>query len=344
MSVVAFSGGGGSMKHRIGIVGGSGYIGYSLAKFLSKKFHVKILDIKQPKQVSNNIEYMYCDIRNFEQVKNCLSDVDLVIHTAIIQIPSINEQKKLGYEINVIGTQNVCESVNQNSQNKGLILAGSWHVMGERELKGNIDESFGYRPDKVEDRARLYAISKIIQENIVRFYDEMSEKIFGVIRMGTVLGDGMPEKTAANIFIERGLKGDSITPFKHSMYRPMLYVDIDDVCKAFEKFSLKILNYEVSKETTSLAHIINLYYPKPITILELAKIVQKAIIKHSNGAIKPRIEIVDSGQKSLFSKNDVKKIKVNVTKAINFLGLDRLKSPEESIDELVKKRIKAMQL
>jgi nucleoside-diphosphate-sugar epimerase len=37
----------------------------------------------------------------------------------------------------------------------------------------------------------------------------MSEKIFGIIRMGTVLGDGMLEKTAANIFIERALRGEN---------------------------------------------------------------------------------------------------------------------------------------
>lgn len=60
----------------------------------------------------------------------------------------------------------------------------------------------------------------------------MSDKIYGIIRMGTVLGVGMPERPATNIFITRGLRGEPITPYKHSMYRPMLYVDIEDVCKA----------------------------------------------------------------------------------------------------------------
>jgi len=47
----------------------------------------------------------------------------------------------------------------------------------------------------------------------VRIHDEMSEKIYGTIRMGTVLGDGMPEKTAANIFLTRGLKGEAIKAY-----------------------------------------------------------------------------------------------------------------------------------
>jgi hypothetical protein len=55
----------------------------------------------------------------------------------------------------------------------------------------------------------------------------MTPKIFGIIRMGPVLGEGMPEKTAANIFIENGVAGKPLTPFKNSMYRPMSYADIN---------------------------------------------------------------------------------------------------------------------
>jgi nucleoside-diphosphate-sugar epimerase len=51
-----------------------------------------------------------------------------------------------------------------------LIVTGSWHTIGESELTGTINEEFGYRPDKVEERAKLYVLSKIAQETIVRFY------------------------------------------------------------------------------------------------------------------------------------------------------------------------------
>jgi len=328
------------MTHRIGIVGGSGFIGSSLAEHLSKSFQVKVLDVREPPQgVGGKVDYIPCDIRAYEQVKEGLRDVDLVIHTAIIQIPQINEQKRLGYEVNVAGTQNVCRAVDENPRIKGMILAGSWHTIGESGLEGIIDEGFGYRPDRVEDRGRLYALSKVVQECIVRFYDEMSEKVFGIIRMGTVLGDRMPKKTAANIFIERALRGKSITPYKHSMYRPMLYVDIKDICQAYEKFVAKILSGEIEKGDNSLAHIVNVFYPRPITILELAQIVQKSVIELTNGTIQPIIEIVDTGQKTLFKEDDKNRFKVDIRKAIDFLNLGRLKSPKESIKEIVKKRL-----
>jgi len=327
------------LKPKIAIIGGAGFIGKSLAKHLSKKFEVKILDVKPiPEDLKGLATYVRCDIRNYRETTNGLNDVNLVIHTAIVQIPLINENKSLGYKVNVIGTQNVCKAVEENPNVKGLILAGSWHTVGERELKGIIDEEFGFRPDKVEDRARLYALSKIAQESIVRFYDEMSEKIYGIIRMGTVLGEGMPEKTAANIFIERGLKGESITPYKHSMHRPMLYANIGDICRAFEAYAKKILDNEIEKSGNSLAHIVNVYYPEPITILELAEIVKESIVECTSGKVRTKIEIVDKDIPPLFKEEDKNRIKVDLKKAKKFLGLEKLKSPRESIREIVRLR------
>jgi hypothetical protein len=89
--------------------------------------------------------------------------VDLVIHTSIIQIPEINEQKKRAYEINIIGTQNVCKAVEESKKANGLILSGFWHPIGEKELIGVINEGTGFRPDKVEDRARLCVLAKMAQ-------------------------------------------------------------------------------------------------------------------------------------------------------------------------------------
>ena len=329
----------------VGITGGAGYIGSSLAKHLSQSFNVKILDMRPPRQeISNRVEFQACDIRNFDETKKKLEDVDLVIHTAIIQIPTINEKKKLGYEVNFLGTHNVCKAVDENSKVKGMILAGSWHTIGEMGLTGIINEEFGFRPDKVEDRARLYALSKIAQESILRFYDEMSEKTFGIIRMGTVLGEGMPEKTAVNIFIENGLGGKPLTPFKHSMFRPMVYVNIRDICRAYEVFARKILNGELEKRCNSLEHIFNVYYPEPVTILELAKIVKDAITELSKGKIKPKIEVINTGQPCRFAEEDKKLIKLDVSKAMNFLELRRLMSVEESIREIISMRMEKLKL
>lgn len=326
-------------NNKIGIVGGSGFIGSCLAKHLSSIFEVKVLDVKEPRNESTDLEFEVCDIRNYSYVKKALTDVDLVLNLAIIQIPSINENRRLAYEVNFIGTHNVCRAVDELPNVKGMVLAGSWHTIGEKELGGVVDEEFGFRPDKVEDRARLYVLSKMAQEAVVRFYDEMSDKVYGVIRTGTILGEGMSEKTAASIFIARGLRSESVTPYKHSMYRPMLYVDVKDVCKAYERFAEKIINDEFEGKGNSLSHIVNVFYSKPTTILELAKIVRNTIMKCTNGKIKPQIEIIDDGKPPLFTEEDKDKMQVDTTKAKNLLGLERLASPKESIERIVENRL-----
>ena len=326
--------------NRIGIIGGAGFIGSALARRLSKSFTVRILDRKPiPKDFGSRVEYQSCDLREYNDVRRGLEDVDLVIHTAIIQIPLINEAKRLGYEVNILGTQNICEAVERNPSVKGMILTGSWHVIGERGLRGVIDEEFGFRPEKVEDRAHLYALCKIGQEMVVRVFDEMSEKIHGMIRMGTVLGEGMPRETAAAKFLMNGLAGKPLTPYKHSMHRPMLYVDVNDICEAFEAYAKKILDGEITKGAGKLSPTVNVYWPVPVTVIELAEMIRSVIIEYSNGNIKPPIEIVDKGQRSLFDAEDKNRIKVDVSRLRSFLGLQRMTSPEETIERLVKEKL-----
>jgi nucleoside-diphosphate-sugar epimerase len=191
----------------------------------------------------------------------------------------------------------------------------------------------------VEDRARLYALSKMAQDAIVRLYDEDSQdKVFGIIRMGTVLGEHMPEKTAANLFIEQALTGKPLTPYDQSMYRPMLYVDVQDICKAFESFARKILAGEIVKSGDSLMHIANVYYPKPVTILELARMVKKSVTRCTKGKMKPTIRIVKTGQRRLFTARDRDKIKVDISQATRMLGLKSMTPPARVIERIVEGR------
>ena len=325
---------------RICIVGGSGFVGSSLALHFSRKHEVVVLDVKPvPRKLEGRVPYFNCDVRNFEELSKFVSDVDLVVHAAVVQIPLINQRPELGFEVNFSGTINVCRAVEASERCKGMILTGSWHVFGERELQGVIDEGFGFRPDKVEDRARRYALSKIAQEVIVRYFNEMSEKAYGVVRLGTVLGEGMPGETAASIFIERGIKEGVITPYKHSMYRPMLYVDVKDVCTVFEKYADLLLSEGFEDKRKS---VVNLFYPEPVTIIELAEIVRECIIELSGGKIRPRVEIVDKGLPVLYEKEDKERMQPKVDRLKDVLGVEELTHPKDSIRSIVARKLEEL--
>jgi UDP-glucose 4-epimerase len=324
---------------KISITGGSGYVGTALCKTLQNEFEVQVLDRKRGETAEKN--FVECDIRDNSEVEKGISESDLVIHAAIIQIPEVNDNKKLGYDVNILGTHNVCEAVQKSRRCKGLILVSSWHTMGERGIAGTVDEKFGLRPDMVEERARAYALSKMGQEAIVRLHDESSEdKVFGLIRIGTALGENMPPMTAANLFINAALKGDAMTPYEHSMYRPMLFVDILDVSRAFKAFASKILEGKIKPTGNSLEHIANVYYPEAITIYGLAEIIRDSVTNISNGKITPRIEVVKKGEPMLFVPESKQAMKLNLAKSKELLGLDHLTHPKETLNRIISVRMR----
>ena len=326
-------------EQNITIVGGSGFIGGFLARRLSDTFRVKVVDLRPiSKDLEDVVSFEKVDIRSYNSVREVIKGADLVIHTAIVAIPQINKEKRLGYEVNVLGTQNLCEAVQKSKTAKGLLLTGTWHVFGDVGLEGLINEEYGCRPDKVEERAKYYTLTKVAQETIVRLYDESSTKIFGIVRSGTVLAEGMPEKTAANIFVTNALKGGPITPYRQSMHRPMLYVDGDDLCRAFTIYADKILHEQIEESHDSLAHIVDFAYPKPITILELAHIVKDAVVEHSNGALSPEIEVVDRELPLLYNEADKDSITLDITKVRQFLGIQKLTSPEKAVRRLIRRK------
>ena len=323
------------------VIVGCGFIGSTLAKFFSEKFKVTTMDvIPQPESLKNcQIPHKVIDIRNNELLKKEIGIPKLIIHTAIIQIPKITEDKKLGYGVNVLGTQNLCEIVSSTPEIAGLILISSWHTYGEKDLSGILTEDMGYFPDNVEDRAKLYALSKTIQECIVRFFDEKENgKIFGAIKIGTALGENMPKGTAANVFIEKALSGEPITPFKHSMNRPMFYVSVNDICKTIEKFIFYIVTKN-SQSSNSIDHIMNLAYPDPISILDLANIVQKSVQTLSGGKINPEISIIDKSIPETGDPDDKNNIHLDISKIKNYLEINSLEKPEDTMNKLIKYRM-----
>ena len=120
----------------------------------------------------------------------------------------------------------------------------------------------------------------------------------------------------------------------------MLYVDIRDICKSYEIYANKILNDELQKSDNSMAHIVNVYYPQPITILQLAEAIRDCIVECTNGSVTPTLEIVDKGLPPIFREEDKSKILVNIAKAKSLLGIDNLRSPRESLMDIISKRAK----
>ena len=83
---------------------------------------------------------------------------------------------------------------------------------------------------------------------------------------------------------------------------------------------------EVKKHGSSPERILNLVYSKTVTILELTEMVRDAIAKLTNDEINPQIKIVD------------------ISKAMKFLGIEKLIELKKSINDIVRSRLQRRKL
>ncbi len=119
----------------------------------------------------------------------------------------------------------------------------------------------------------------------------------------------------------------------------MLYVDIEDICNAYEILIRKTFMGTFAKTEKRVPYVVNIYHPQPITILELAEIVQETIANCTHGEIKPDLVIVDKGNPPLFTKDDKSRIIVDTKKSVDLLGSRTLLAPAQSIEKIVKARL-----
>ncbi len=322
---------------KIAMVGGSGFVGSEVGRYLGERgYTVYLLDIKPPRKLVNNVDFVFCDVTDHSYVQGLLRELEpsFLIYSAIVQIPRINEEPRLAYEVNVAGLDFVCRFAEEHPEVRGVVLTGSWHVYRSSSYGGSgllcVDL------DRVEERERLYCVHKILQECIIRAYARSSPKVFGVLRLGTVLGEGMPEKTAANVFITQALSGKPITPYAESALRPLIYVDIEDVCRAFESYVSIALRR--GKEEVPVAA--DVCWPESITVLELANLVKDLVVELSGGEISPVVEVV--GDEALLRGRKPERVWVDVSVARDVLGLEKLISPRESLKRLISRRMGKM--
>ena len=63
------------------IIGGNGFIGTNLARYLSKDFKVYSFDIQNPKEKNPYVTYIEGDFFDDEMLENVLENIDVVIHS-----------------------------------------------------------------------------------------------------------------------------------------------------------------------------------------------------------------------------------------------------------------------
>jgi nucleoside-diphosphate-sugar epimerase/SAM-dependent methyltransferase/dTDP-4-dehydrorhamnose 3,5-epimerase-like enzyme len=203
---------------KIVITGGLGYIGTQLSKLYIEEnlqHEVNIIDRKfLPERVKElkswGFKYHQSDLLNKEFLQDILKDADVVYHlggitdVAYVKSDSNDDQDKEIHEVGVGGTNNIIDSVGENTK----VIFPSTHVVYE----GFDEKAFDLTEDVETCPVLTYSKGKVQSEEDL----ENSSVNYVVLRLGSVYGyggDSMRINIMPNLFSKMAATGSPIKLF-----------------------------------------------------------------------------------------------------------------------------------
>lgn len=242
------------MMKKVLITGINGFTGIHLEKYLiGQGFDVYGTVITKAKQ-KNHIQ---CDITIKEQVDNVISSVvpDYVIHIAAISFVG-ESNASLIYDVNVIGTENILQSLLDNGiKPKKVILASSATVYGNQG-KEVLDESMCPQP------VNHYGCSKLAMEHMASNYFDAFDII--ITRPFNYTGVGQESHFLIPKIVDHFRAGKKEIELGN-IHVAREFNDISYVIEVYHKFLL----------SDAKSTIANLSSNNPIKLLDVIEIMQK---------------------------------------------------------------------
>jgi len=153
------------------ITGAFGNVGLSTLEELIRRNHnVRVFEIKSKrnkkiaKKYRNEIEIIWGDLRNSNDVEKAIDGQDIVIHLAAIIPPLADHNPELAEAVNVGGTVNILNMIKKQEKVPKLIFTSSIAVYGDRRINPMIKVSDPLDPSKGD----FYALTKISAEKAIK--------------------------------------------------------------------------------------------------------------------------------------------------------------------------------
>lgn len=273
------------------ITGGAGFIGINAAKrFLDEGHRVIVFDNLSRRGAEHNLnwlkgqkvfEFVKGDIRDFEQIKRVFYNhkaIDAVLHLAAqVAVTTSVLNPREDFEVNALGTFNLCEAVRQSQPEAILLNASTNKVYGETEdakvVERNGRYAYANLPRGISEDWPLdfhspYGCSKGSADQYVRDY----ARIYGIktvnFRQSCIYGYrqfGIEDQGWVAWFTICAVLGREVTIYGDGkQVRDVLFIDdlIDCYLKAIEHVDkVKGKNYNIGggpKNTLSLLELIAL--------------------------------------------------------------------------------------
>jgi len=246
---------------KILITGGSGFIGSHIVEhFQGKADEIRVLDNLRT-GYRHNLDDFQCtfiegSVTDRDAVRRAVEGVDYIYHlAALVSVPESMEKPGECVNINVQGLLNVLEEA-EAADAKKLVFASSAAIYGDNPTVPKLESM-------LPEPKSPYAITKLDGEYYLNMFQNEGRLQTAALRFFNVFGPRQDPNgayaAAVPIFIERALRGDSITIFGDGgQTRDFIYVK--DIVGALS----------FAAETDGVSGVFNAGYGGQITINDLA--------------------------------------------------------------------------
>lgn len=244
---------------KILIVGGTGFIGHHLAKFLIKKnFSITSMSRKPP--ISNErikkVKYVYININNPKELKKLNTNFDVVVNlSGYID----HSNKVMTHRTHYKGCINLYNKFNKTNIDK-FIQIGSSLEYGNMSSPHNEKKKINLKLKSSYSSSKLLATKFLIK----KFNETKFPAI--IIRPYQIYGPRQKNNRMIPFVIQNCLKNNSFECSQGIQLRDFLY--IDDFVKAI---------YKIIKKKNLVGEIINIGYGKPEKVKNVISYICKII-------------------------------------------------------------------
>lgn len=217
------------MMQRCLVTGGAGFIGSNLVERLIREgIQIRVLDnlstgfFENIKPFQEVIDFKQGDVRDFDTLKEAMSNVEVVFHqAAMVSVPKSVENPIEAAIVNDLGTLNVLEAARRRGVIK-VVLASSCAVYGDLPRLPK-------REDMETRPLSPYAASKLNGETYAYLYGHLYGVETVCLRYFNVYGPRQdptsPYSGVISIFMDKAARGELPTIYGDGeQYRDFVYV------------------------------------------------------------------------------------------------------------------------
>jgi UDP-glucose 4-epimerase len=253
-------------KTSVLVTGGAGFIGSHLVdRLVNSGYNVRVMDNLSTGKLTNiqehiengTVDFVEGDIKDLEQVKNCVHGVDAVLHLAAVTSVSFSvKNPTLTYETNAAGTLNLLVSLAKERVGK-FVFISSCAVYGEPQYLP-IDELHPTNP------ISPYAESKLLGERYClgfhgnKLLKSVALRFFNVYGLRQGLND---YSGVITLFVDKLKQGLPLIVYGDGS-QTRDFIHVSDIVNAIQ--------CSLEKESAE-GQVFNVGSGKPTSINELAK-------------------------------------------------------------------------